>query len=360
MQENSPKTTSSSRRSQTSSDNRGSRSSASNPSTSRRRRDMVQNTAPTNQQQSIVKSGPTRGSNTLPDCEPPTLLFQELSIGASRPRQPKRHLYQKRQESTTKTQSSTTPGSRTASLPDRLHDVHLQERLEEEGLADIAEDDERATAQRRVASAGTSHASTTSPPAASTSKCTPGKASSRPLPEVQEDVNDELSCTPVSDTNSLRFILAQELRALQDGTRSPKLNWPQSRPPSRSSTSSPESVIFENKAAEVIEPGSFLAPKTRAVYPEGQGLPLGLEDYDAGSESSSANPTLDSTQAAKPPPLLPHVYRFGMDLPAQVHAFGGSSEYPIAAPRPMHWISPPRPIPALHGPSSIPYARCPS
>ncbi|KAG8918406.1 hypothetical protein FRC01_001875 [Tulasnella sp. 417] len=362
MQANSSTATgSSTRRSQTS-DTRGSRSSTSDPSSSRRRRDKVSNSTSTTSQKSTGKPNPNRGTSVPPDSEPPTHLFQDLSIGAPRPPQSKRHLYQKRQESNTRKQNSAVTGIRAASLPDHLHDTRLQERLEEEGLADIEEDDERVRIQRRivsVAEAGTSKELRFTSLAVSTSRRSRESCSPGPSSEPQEEDIDELSSMSVSENNSFRTILAQELRALHDGTRSPKL-MRSPPPPSRSPTSSPESVIFDNKEAEIIQPNSFLRPRFSVAYPEGQGLSLTLERSGVPTEGSSANPLLDSVDAAKPPSLPPHAYSSGIPLYGHAFPYGGLSDAPVVSPRPVRWVSPPKPVPALHGPLSIPYARCPS
>ncbi|KAG9048761.1 hypothetical protein FS837_012124 [Tulasnella sp. UAMH 9824] len=361
MQANSSSATGSSRRNQTS-DGRSSRSSTSDPSSSRRRRDRATSTTSTTLQKSAGKPGPSWAATVLSNSEPPTQLFQELSLGAPRPPHSKRHLYQRQQESSNRKQGSATISTRAASLPDHLHDTRLQKRLEEEGLADIEEDDERARVQRRivaVAAAGTSKNVGFTSLAVTTSTGPPERCSPGPSSEPQEDDIDELSSMSISGNNSFRTILTRELRALHDGTRSPKLIR-SPPPPSRSLTSSPESVIFDNKEADIIQPNSFLRPKSRVAYPEGQGLSLSLEACEGRTEGSSANPLLDSVEAAKPPLLLPHAYSSEIPLYGQILPFGGPSDAPIVSPRPVHWISPPKPVPALHGPPSTPYARSPS
>ncbi|KIO19562.1 hypothetical protein M407DRAFT_30796 [Tulasnella calospora MUT 4182] len=360
MQANSSTATGSSRRSQTS-DSWSSRSTTADPSSSRRRRDRVPSTTSTTFQKSTGKLNTSRGANVPSNSEPPTLLFQDLSLSAPRPLQSKRHLYQRRQESSTTKQNSTVTGIRAASLPDHLYDTRLQERLEEEGLADI-EEDERFNTQRRIVSVAVDGTSkelrfTSLAVSASTSsqaRCSPGRSS-----EPQEEDIDELSSMSISETNSFRTILAQELRALHDGTRSPKLVR-SPPPPPRSPTSSPESVIFDIKEVETIQPSSFLWPKPFIPCPEEQGLSLGLEGYGVRTEGSSANPLLDSVEAAKPPSLLHHAYRSEISLCGQEPPSGDPSDALILSPRPLRWISPPKPVPALHGPPSIPYARCPS
>ncbi|KAG8943865.1 hypothetical protein FRC00_010924, partial [Tulasnella sp. 408] len=361
MQANSSTATGSSRRNQNS-DGRSSRSSTSDPSSSRRRRDRATSTTSTTLQKSTGKPGPSWTASVPSNSEPPSQLFQELSLGAPRPPHSKRHLYPRRQESSNRKQGSATTATRAASLPDHLHDTRLQERLEEEGLADIEEDDERARVQRRivsVAATGTSKDAGFTLVAISTSRGPPERCSPGPSSQPQEEDIDELSSMSISGNNSFRTILARELRALHDGTRSPKL-LRSPPPPSRSLTSSPESVIFDNKEAEIIQPNSFLRPKSRAAYPERQGLSLSLEACEVQTEDSSANPLLDSVEAAKPALLLPHAYSSEIPLYGQILPFGGPSEAPIVSPRPVHWISPPKPVPALYGPPSIPYARCPS
>ncbi|KAG8956187.1 hypothetical protein FRC04_004263 [Tulasnella sp. 424] len=326
---------------------------------------MTPNTAAaTSLQNPTSKPNSGRSTNMVSSSEPepPTVRFQDLSIGEPRPPQSKRHLYQKRRESSTTKKSSSTTGPRAASLPDQLHDTVLQERLEEEGLADIEEDDEQVRVQRRVVSvavAGRSKEARLASLMLSTSKRPPERSNPASSSEPQEAWIDELSSMSISENNSFHAILTQELRALQDGTRSPKLGRSPT-PPSRSSTSSPETVIFDNKEAEIIQPNSFLWPKSRVACPEGQSLPLGFEGHEVRTEGSSANPLLDSVQTAKPPSLLPHACSFGIPLHCQALPFGRSSDSPIASPSQVHWISPPKSIPALHGPLSIPYARCPS
>ncbi|KAG8881488.1 hypothetical protein FRB97_009542 [Tulasnella sp. 331] len=230
------------------------------------------------------------------------------------------------------------------SLPPYLRDEALQQRMIAEGAVD---DREEPLMERRVVS--------TSPTISRqpfTGHEHPFLATSNPCFRFAEmsgvpysDI-ENTSASSLGSTQSRLTVLVHE-------DTSEELEPPGVSLVDRSAGSTPDSVIFiSDRDSGLIHPGSFLRSRTSTP----------LESHDA----------LVATAVQGSPPrhamnTRSYVSRSSQVEPAQTIeelVISDESREDDGAPDGDGWVigqvSPPRPIPALHGPSSLPYARCPS
>ncbi|CCO27071.1 hypothetical protein BN14_01105 [Rhizoctonia solani AG-1 IB] len=166
----------------------------------------------------------------------------------------------------------------------------------------------------------------------------------RPLPPIRED-DSTCSIEPNSE-DEVSFML-------QKATLDSSGHYSRSSVTlsSTSRSSSPESVVFLSSITGI--PLSFLGSRnsSRSIT-------------EASMTQESAEDTQDASSAQAHVEYLEREHRYTVDqgqIGPNINT-NGDSRAPISADNGSDWIffDPPRPIPALHGPSSLPYARCPS
>ncbi|CAE6458691.1 unnamed protein product [Rhizoctonia solani] len=176
----------------------------------------------------------------------------------------------------------------------------------------------------------------------------------RPLPPIRED-DSVCSAEPNSEDEVSHMLRRTTLDTSGSYTRSSVSFSNTSR------SSSPESVVFLSSIAKISR--SFLGGKTESQpVPETSLAQESVEDATAhdGGDGSTTDTRVEHSEPGSPQRTAAAEDKSGTSV-----NIDELSTSPIASSSVRHdsdWIlfDPPRPIPALHGPPSLPYARCPS
>lgn len=225
--------------------------------------------------------------------------------------------------------------SRLFSLPSYLTDEALQQRLKAEGVVD---DRDEELPERRVASiSGIGARQATRGLDMLMAPLAPRRSSSADRSE-QDGRENRASSSFTSTTSNATVIIHREPSERREVERPAR-----ERSLDRSSGSTPESIIIITaRDSGTVHPGSFLRSRTSSP---------------PTIQAPSRSPGL--SRLALPPDAFttePH------NQPRWVN--WGHDTDKTGVTDTDGWVttssSPPRPIPALHGPSSLPYARCPS
>ncbi|KAG9010416.1 hypothetical protein FRB93_004256 [Tulasnella sp. JGI-2019a] len=229
------------------------------------------------------------------------------------------------------------------SLPPYLRDEALQQRMIAEGAVD---DREEPSVERRVVSSSPSfrrqqHTMYDAQPTVEpddtftfTETCT-----------ATFEATADASGSSLKSTASRLTVLVHESTSINGEPQTPGTFFVD-----RSAGSTPESIIIiSDRDSGLIQPGSFL--RSRAPSP--------AEVYQvravAGTEGPPAGTVTDSRSHVS------HSSQVDIVEVLEQLTLSDESEEDDVAPGSEEWnVTPPRPIPALHGPSSLPYARCPS